>query len=221
MKSHLRSLSVVVILAVCGGVCWSLGHAEKELASTARLLSMLRYADAGQQATNIGSIWRFAGISKIAARLHVIAAYWSGRYDLLLSDTDRTRAEADHDAEERLAVANAAYRHWQMQNSNSHGEASLQSLDDVIKEYAEAIKSNPNSEDAAYNYEFLLRARDAINANSKFPAKPAEPGTIHGQPGAPPKGSNMSQFKVIVPQRPDERKEDNQAGKSERMTKKG
>jgi hypothetical protein len=31
--------------------------------------------------------------------------------------------------------------------------------------------------------------------------------TLHGAPGAPPEGTDMKQFKVVVPMRPDERKQ--------------
>jgi hypothetical protein len=90
-------------------------------------------------------------------------------------------------------------------------------LDDAIKQYAEALKSNPDNEDAAYNYEYAVRVKNTVAKAKEVTAKaasaplvegelPTGP-TIHGRPGAPPKGTDMGQFKVVTPLRPDERKE--------------
>jgi hypothetical protein len=45
--------------------------------------------------------------------------------------------------------------------------------------------------------------------------------TIHGRPGGPPEGSDMKKFRMIVPMRPDERMEAEQAGRGANKIRKG
>jgi hypothetical protein len=45
--------------------------------------------------------------------------------------------------------------------------------------------------------------------------------TVHGRAGAPPAGADAKAFKIIVPMRPDERREAEEAGRGGRRIKKG
>ena len=47
------------------------------------------------------------------------------------------------------------------------------------------------------------------------------PHTLHGRPGEVPPGADMNEFKVIVPQRSDERREQPEAGKGGTKARKG
>jgi len=103
----------------------------------------------------------------------------------------------------------------------------MRALEEVVSNYAEVMKKNPDNVDAAYNYEYAVRKRDAAMRARETPrAKsvaaaeaetspadsqaeatgdlPAGP-TIHGRPGAPPSDADMQKFKVLAPMRPDER----------------
>jgi hypothetical protein len=92
--------------------------------------------------------------------------------------------------------------------------------------------------DASYNYEFVVRLRDTL-ARSRTPPARADAGrnapqlardatrdlpsgpTLHGFPGAPPKGTDMSQFKIVIPKRGEERKDNPEAGKGGAKVRKG
>jgi hypothetical protein len=93
--------------------------------------------------------------------------------------------------------------------------------------------------DASYNYEYAVRLRDMLAKARTTPAK-AEAGraaqrlassgvtrdlpsgpTLHGNPGAPPKGTDMSQFKIVIPKRGEERKDNPEAGKGGAKVRKG
>jgi hypothetical protein len=93
--------------------------------------------------------------------------------------------------------------------------------------------------DASYNYEYVVRLRDTL-ARSRTAAAKAEAGrnaqrlaatdltrdlpsgpTLHGYPGAPPKGTDMSQFKIVIPKRGEERKDNPEAGKGGAKVRKG
>jgi hypothetical protein len=92
--------------------------------------------------------------------------------------------------------------------------------------------------DASYNYELTVRLRDTLARSRMTPAKmdaarnaqrlagdatsdlPAGP-TMHGYPGGPPKGTDMSQFKIVIPKRGEERKDNPEAGKGGAKVRKG
>ena len=78
------------------------------------------------------------------------AEYWSGNY-----------AAVSRDADPFLA-ANAAWRAATAAGGDPRTVVSR--LDDVAKRYAEVMRDDPANEDAAYNYEFVVRYRAAIAA---------------------------------------------------------
>jgi len=98
----------------------------------------------------------------------------------------------------------------------------------VLGQYADVLRRAEWQFDAAYNYEFvarrrdvLIRARAARNAEKREVTPPRFPDTIHGRAGSVPPGTDMSEFKIIVPQRSDERREQPEAGKGGAKARKG
>jgi hypothetical protein len=108
-------------------------------------------------------------------------------------------------------------------------------LDGVVQAYADVLRKSPDLSDAAYNYEYVVKLRDQI---AKGPAKsaravpkpPAAPDfsvdlpvgpTIHGRPGGPPEGESMSDFKTVTPMRYDEREEQMDPGRGQKLRRKG
>jgi hypothetical protein len=72
-------------------------------------------------------------------------------------------------------------------------------------------------EDAAYNLEFVARAREELakrrGDRSRGRAPSAAPErTIHGDAGAEPPGTDMGEFKIIVPQSEQERQQRPESG---------
>ena len=68
-------------------------------------------------------------------------------------------------------------------------------------------------------------ARAAANTRAAAPTAqtgdlPSGP-TLHGRPGGPPPASDMSQFKIVIPKRGDERKENPEAGKGGTKVRRG
>jgi hypothetical protein len=110
--------------------------------------------------------------------------------------------------------AHAAYR--TAQNAPDQAAATKR-IDDIVRGYADVLRAHPGDENAAWNFEFVSRVRTTLQ-QSRQPVMP-EPEmtglagdlpvgpTLHGAPGAPPEGTDMKQFKVVVPMRPDERKQ--------------
>jgi len=117
-----------------------------------------------------------------------------------------------------LLDANASFRTAQHDEDRS---AVLRKLDAAVKSYAEVLKANGNLPDAAYNYEYVVRVRDGLQRSQSPTSSAPREATLHGQSGAPPANADMSKFKILIPRRSDERKEDLRAGKGNVKVRKG
>src|SRR5262249_19562045 len=127
-------------------------------------------------------------------------------------------------------AANAAFRAAQ---GDMDKLVAIRKLDTVVKAYAEVLRASGAHADAVYNYEYAIRVRESLGkakpaakkeaaaakaaAESDLPAGP----TVHGHPGGPPPATNMAQFKIVIPKRGEERKDDPQAGKGGAKVRKG
>src|SRR5712691_5896309 len=98
-------------------------------------------------------------------------------------------------------------------------QTTLAALDAGINAYLTVLKNTARQEDAAYNYEFLVRLRDDI-AKGRRKAEPTEISGPHGHPGGPPfKGKN--DFKIYVPLQSDEIDKGATSGKAAPIKRKG
>lgn len=157
--------------------------------------------------------------------------YWLSRYESLTDMTSRT-ASAPADPYLLFIAANAAYRSSAPQSQDRRGV--VERLDGVIQAYADVLRKDSTYTDAAFNYEFVAKLRDSLarapaNRSAKKPAAvakdtggdlPAGP-TVHGRPGGPPEGTDMSDFKTITPMRYDEREEQIDPGRGRTLPRKG
>jgi hypothetical protein len=239
MKSILFPAVLAIAFAVAGSAFWTIGHAEQQLADAHRQLAVLQYASASDESdASVASpplVQRVGGLGRDdqvdARHLHATADYWETRYNALEPKRDAGGVITETDPDVLLLAANAAFR--TTQNDPDRG-STLRKLDGVVKTYAEVLKKDASSMDAAYNYEFVVRTRDALArtrpgtkagpgapktaaADSDLPAGP----TLHGRPGGPPAKTDMAQFKIVIPKRGEERKDDPQAGKGNVKVRKG
>jgi hypothetical protein len=209
-------MMVVVVLTLAGTVLWFAGRAEERMAAAEYALVTLRYERAAEELDGArGSglfdplVQRVGGAPTDSA----MARYWSGDYEALAESPDATP---------RLLGANAEYR--MLRSTGGTYQSFVARLDSIAKQYAEVLRADPGNEDAAYNYEFVLRLRQAaMTAKQTIPGlDPAAGGiTVHGVPGAPPPDSDAKKFKMIVPMMPDERQEAEEAGRAGRKIRKG
>ena len=216
MKSVGGYVTLVVLLVVAGAVAWFAGKSEERLAAAEYSLVTLRYdrADAElQEATRPGLLDPVVRrLSPIRGDETATSAYWTGD-DQRLSDSDDPAA--------KLLAANAEYR--ALRRAGATFQAAVGRLDAIAKRYADVIRLQPDNEDAAYNYEFVLRLRSTLASSKQglVPTEPAPGVTVHGVPGAPPAESDAKKFKMIVPMLPDERQEAEEAGRAARKIRKG
>jgi hypothetical protein len=216
MKSAASLVILVVLLVVAGTILWFAAEAEARLAAAEYALVTLRYERAAEEldaARGSGVLEPLVSRVGRAGTDSAVARYWSGDYEAL--------AESEQEALKLLA-ANAEYR--MLRSTGGTYQSFVARLDSISKQYAEILRTQPDNEDAAYNYEFVLRLRRAaMTAKQNIPGlDPAAGGiTVHGIPGAPPKDSDAKKFKMIVPMMPDERQEAEEAGRAGRKIRKG
>jgi hypothetical protein len=129
--------------------------------------------------------------------------YWQRRYD----DLVRSRG-GDPDPEVMFTAANASYR--LARQAGGIGTEAATRLDPVLEAYDAVLKAAPGHADAAWNFEFVSRARDVL-ARTRPAARgrpaPETPGlgtpspalSVHGVPGAPPPEVKAEEFETIAP----------------------
>ena len=217
MKPSFLGQVVLMLALIAGGVVlWRAAQYEQRVANAERDLATLRYDEAANAAaTPAGRIAAvMPGVSRTTADARMIAttgAYWQQDFKSVALNT-----------EAKMLAANAAYR--SVRADGGTWQAMVGRLDGVVKNYAEVLRAEPEREDAAFNYEYVIRLRATIAARKAGVSGFDSMGndlSIHGFAGAPPGESDMKKFKMIVPMRPDERLEAEKAGKGTTKVRKG
>jgi hypothetical protein len=243
IKSIVIPAVLAVVLAVAGWGFWTLGHTEQRLADAHKQLAVLQYSDAASESDAataepplVERLVAQGGLgdadAKDAHQLRATADYWQARYAALEPKRDAGGAITEKDPDVLLFAANAAFRAGQHETDRN---VALRRLDGIVKTYVEVLKNSGSHADAAYNYEYAIRVRDALTRAKQIAAPktaaraaagavdsdlPAGP-TLHGKPGGPPAAASMAQFKIVIPKRGEERKDDPQAGKGGTKVRKG
>ena len=239
MRSVVIPLLLAVVFAIAGEAFWMVGHADRRVADVHQQLATLQYAAAAENGTAV------EGSLDLERRLPIVgpqaavdvhgaattARYWESDYAGLQPQHDANGTITDTDPAVLRMAANAAFRASQ---ASADRAETIRRLDGAIKSYTDALKANGQDVDTAFNYEYSVRVRDALGrargaAAKAPPAKqaaldatdlPAGP-TLHGHPGGPPAKTEMSQFKIVIPKRGDERKDNPEAGKGGQKIRKG
>ena len=241
MRSIVMPAVLAVVMTAAGIVFWTMGKAEQRLADAHREMAVLQYEDASAESdATVASrplVQRMGGFGadeQVDARhLHATADYWQTRYAALEPKRDAGGTVTETDPDVLMLAANASFR---LSQADTDRNSAIRKLDVAVKNYAEVLKSPAASLDAAYNYEYAIRSRVALAKAKPLTAKPAAAAaaraagdesnlpagpTLHGRPGGPPAKSDMAQFKIVIPKRGEERKDDPQAGKGNVKIRKG
>lgn len=235
MRVLLRYSLAAALLAVAGVGLYRTGRLQSREAAAYRQLLTLEferplaeYGDLGRDLRYVGAMPGFDTIARGLRVQRATSSYWRRRFDELTLPTSVTGETTERDPLLRLMAANAAYRQAAPDDT---GPGGVQRLEAVLALYGDVLRLPDWQFDAAYNYEFAARRRDALiklgsARAARTPEKrdpvPAGPsGTIHGRAGAVPPGTDMTDFKIIVPQRSDERREQPEAGKGGPKARKG
>ena len=249
MKMILGQTLLVLAIVGAGALFWRAGQVAGRMADAQEELALLQ---AGDPAEEYGGIeesvgyarlvpWVSDGVLSEVRRQRTASEYWQSRYTTMSVQRDTHGAVTEDDPALLLLAANATYR--ANQRDSADRQALLRGLDVAARSYSDVLKKSPGLVDAAYNYEFVVKQRNALAKTrparpgdltpAGMPYKPAAEGTllmagdlpegptVHGQPGAPPPSADMSQFKLHIPVRPEERKAGEEAGKGGPKQRKG
>jgi hypothetical protein len=239
MKSVVAPLLLAIVFVFAGAAFWMTGRADERVASVHQQLATLQYNAASTSGADVEQSMDLERRVPVVGRQAVAdvhdatttAKYWQGDLEGVAPQHDATGAVNESDPAILLIAANAAFRGVQAAADRTD---TLRRLDGAVKNYADALKADGQQIDAAYNYEFAVRTRDALGkargaaaklAAAKKPADetsdlPSGP-TLHGRPGGPPPKTEMSQFKIVIPKRGEERKDNPEAGKGGQKLRKG
>jgi hypothetical protein len=245
MRHVIGQTVLALLLFGLGFMAWTAGSWERRVADARESFAKLQYAAMEAEYADLEQSMGLAGIVPwLADRLlgdaqrdRAAGEYWQARYDALEPQANAAGSTSDREPSLLSMEANAQYRSGQQQGGDR--QAVLRHLDAALKAYANLLKRSESDADAAYNYELIVRLRDALSrsrpqpgrheelADARKPAAAAMAGdlpegrTIHGDPGAPPPNTDMTQFKMHIPVRPDERQGGSDAGQGGQKVRKG
>jgi hypothetical protein len=250
MKSIAGPLVAAIVTALAGAALWTTGQTTRRLADVRTQLATLRYTDADANGAKVERTLegRVAPLARPAVadvgEARTASAYWRADYSALEPARDAGGAITETSPVRLLTAANAMFR---VSQTAADRNESIRRLDAAVKAYADALKAqaaacdaaphvcDARATDAAYNYEFAIRARDAAARAKGLPraaahATPAAPAdesdlpsgpTLHGKPGAPPSTVDFNEFKMVIPKAGEERKGAPDAGKGGAKVRKG
>jgi len=149
------------------------------------------------------------------------AHYWRRQYEDVASQVvEPAEGSAPQDAALELVAANAKYR--QAQAGAKDRSSTLQALDVGINAYTGVLKNSARQDEAAYNYEYLVRLREEVDKGRRKPGLPEEQVGPLGYPGSfPAAEGNMKDFKTFIPLESDEKRDAGAAAKAPPMKRKG
>jgi hypothetical protein len=207
MKGSIGLLVMALIALALGSAALSLGRMERDVARAEERIVALDYSgvdDVLARAERFYERARLLGrapLDEVRAERAALR-YWQRDYVAMIPQGADPMSKLPPDNTRlQFLVANALFRQAQQQ---AHDAGSVvQAVDTGIAAQLAVLKSSASHEDAAFNYEYLLRLREVLQrrkggAASTFEALPEEE-TLHGKPGAPPQETPMDEFKIHVP----------------------
>ena len=232
---HIFGYSVIaLLLAVLGTAALTWGRVEQQMAQAEQRIATLDYSGVHESLGTAERFYEHAGrvpfigsnaLNEVRARKAAVH-YWQRDYGAIVPvQADPIGALPPENVDLQFIVANAVFRHGRAQAQTP--AAVMQSIDAGIAAQLAVLKNSMRNEDAAFNYEYLLRLRAAV-ALKPTAGKPGdEEGTektTHGQPGGAPKQSDPTDFKIHIPLESKEfenQAEGQQAGKAAVRERKG
>ena len=230
MKGITGYLLSAILLALAGGALLVAAGLDRDLATAQEHVVAQKYNDVEPAYEVAEKYYDYAshvpGIgdgpaNEIRAK-HATLHYWQKDYAAVIpQQTDPVGSVPQDNPDLQLVVANAMFR--MNQSKMKDKESTIAALDQSILTYVTVLKNAPRSEDAAYNFELLVRLRDEIDKGKRKPG-PSElvlKGP-DGAAGAPPTiDSSMSDFKIYIPLESQERQDQGVAGKATAGKRKG
>ena len=227
MKTIAAYLFAAAGLALAGTLCLVAGRLDRDMAHAQQSVMALKYDEADQTFATAERYFEYGSrlpwigngpVNDVRTRRAALR-YWQGQYGAItLQQPDPVSEVQADNIGLQLVVANAVYRAGRIQAKDR--QTTLQAVDAGIQAYLTVLKNATRQEDAAYNYEYLVRLRDEILAGRR-PLKPEEPGDPNGLTGNPLEGADTNKFKIQIPLELEERNKATGAGKVGPIKRKG
>jgi len=227
MKRMVVYLGLGALFAAAGGVCLAIGRMDRGVADAAESVLAQKYDDSDAQLATAERYLGYASalpwvgngpVNDVRSRRAAVR-YWQGDYAALIpQQTDPLAAIPSDNVDLQFVVANAIYRIGQIQAKDK--PAMIDALNRGISAYATVLRNSVRHDDAASNFEYLVRQRDEVEKGRKPPA-----GRRAGLLGAAgydqQRGEGAVPFRLYVPLEQEERLKDSKAGKAPPKPRKG
>ena len=229
MKSVTAYLIAALVFVIVGMVVLTASRLERELADAQEQTSTQQYALAQKSLAAAEDHLRYARwvprigdntVREVRARQAAVQ-YWQRDYAKVLpAQAEPVAAVDESNAELQLVVANAAFRTGL--KGVTDRTAAIQVLNEAANGYLTVLKNNTWQEEAAYNYEYVIRLRDEVAKGRKPPSDQPQQGMELGESGAPSDATSTKGFQIYVPLQGDEKSpEGGDAGKATEKVRKG
>jgi hypothetical protein len=230
MKGITGYLLSAIALALVGGALLAAGYLDRDLATVQERVVAQKYDDVEPVYETAEKYYDYAshipgvgdGPANDIRTKHATLHYWQKDYAAVVpQQTDPIGSVAQDNTDLQLVIANAIYRTAQSRMKDK--ESTIAALDQGIAAYVAVLKNAPRNEDAAFNFEYLVRLRDEVDKGKR---KPGPQDLVlkgpDGAAGAPPQiDSSMSDFKIYIPLESQERQDQGVAGKAAQGKRKG
>jgi hypothetical protein len=229
VKSVTAYLIAALMFGTVGVVALTASRLERQLADAQERTSTQQYTLAQRSLEAADGYLQYARwlprigdntVREVRARQAALQ-YWQGGYEKVLPAQAEPVAAVDESNDElQLVVANAAFRVGLKGVTDK--TAAVQALNEAANGYLTVLKNNHWHEEAAYNYEYVIRLRDEIAKGRKPPSAQPQQGMDLGESGAPSDATSTKGFQIYVPLQGDEKSpEGGDAGKAAEKVRKG
>jgi hypothetical protein len=230
MRSTIGFAVAALVLGLFGVAFLGVARLEGYMADAGDRLSTLQYTSAQEsltQAEEYANRARFVpwlgsdARQEIRAR-HAAVQYWQRQYDAILpAGAEPVAAVDETNVELQLVVANSAYRVHQTEFKDK--QSTVKALEETASGYLTVLKSNTWHPDAAFNYEYIIRLRDAAAKGSQPPPpQKNEEESDNGESGAPTPATSQEGFQIYIPLEQGEKNPTGgEAGKASAKERKG
>lgn len=229
MKNTVLLIAAAVVLVVGAWVGTSVSAVHGHLADAQQHVATLQYDDAQASLdaaeAAVGYARWLPGFGEDALRdirtRKAALLYWTQKYDVLVPEgADPVAAIEEGNPDLQLVVANAAHRLGQ--RAGTDRAALIQALEESASSYLTVLKNGEFREDAAYNYEYVIRLKEELTRSRRPPPPPEEnaDGDM-GQSGAPAETKSDESFEIYIPLESTEKPTGGDAGKAPEKGRKG
>ena len=228
MKSVTAFLVAAVVFAAVGIAALTASRLQRDLADAQERATTRQYALAQQSLDAAQDHLRYARlvprlgettVREVRARQAALQ-YSQGDYAKVLpAQAEPVAAVDENNTELQLVVANAAFRNGL--KGVTERTAAVQALNEAANGYLTVLKNNWH-EEAAYNYEYVIRLRDEVAKGRRPPSDQMPQDMELGSRGAPSEATTTKGFQIYIPLQGDEKSpEAGDAAKAGEKARKG